>query len=342
MACSGFRNLLLIFLTASVVIVSARAAHSASSFSSTAAQTQPKLVKVRGAGGLQGLEAYQSGFLISAEGHILTVWSYVLDSDSVGVTLHDGRRFEAKLIGADPALELAVLKIEAEELPHFNLEEGTQAVVGQRVLAFSNLFGVATGDEPVSVLHGHVSAVTELAARRGAFESTYQGSVYVLDAMTNNPGAAGGALTDHSGRLLAILGKELRDSRTNIWLNYALPVSEIASSVAAIREGKSPAGSSNPRSRADNAIELASVGVVLVPNVLERTPPYIDAVLPNSPAAKAGLQADDLVVLIGDQVVQSCNAVGEELGRIEQHAELKLTVLRGGQLLPVSLRAASP
>ena len=61
------------------------------------------------------LEAYQSGFLISAEGHILTACSYVLDTDYITVTLDDGRKFEAKLVGADPRLELAVLKIDAAE-----------------------------------------------------------------------------------------------------------------------------------------------------------------------------------------------------------------------------------
>src|SRR5262249_5547427 len=69
---------------------------------------QRKTVKIYGAGGIRGLEAYQSGFLISAEGHVLTAFSYVLDSDTITVTLDDGRKFEAKLLGADPRLDLAV------------------------------------------------------------------------------------------------------------------------------------------------------------------------------------------------------------------------------------------
>src|SRR3954463_8007921 len=72
---------------------------------------QPKMVKIYGAGGIRGLEAYQSGFLISAEGHVLTVYSYVLDSDTITVTLNDGRKFDAKLLGADPRLDVAVLKL---------------------------------------------------------------------------------------------------------------------------------------------------------------------------------------------------------------------------------------
>src|SRR3989304_10102389 len=73
-------------------------------------RVQTKMVKIHGAGGVRGLEAYQSGFLISSEGHVLTVWSYVLDTDYVTVTLDAGRKFEGKLAGAEPRLELAVLK----------------------------------------------------------------------------------------------------------------------------------------------------------------------------------------------------------------------------------------
>ena len=152
---------------------------------------QQRSVKIYGAGGLHGLDAYQSGFLISAQGHIVTVFSHVLDSEVVTVILDDGRKFEAQMLGADPRLEVAVLKIEAADLPFFDLHKAATGAEGTAVLAFSNLFGIATGDEPVSVQHGTISAVTPLAARRGAYETPYQGPVYVLDAMTNNPGAAG-------------------------------------------------------------------------------------------------------------------------------------------------------
>src|SRR5262245_36115917 len=101
------------------------------------------MVKIFGAGGLRGLESYQTGFLISAAGHVLTVWSYVLDSDVITVILDDGRKFDSKLVGADPRLEIAILKIEAADLPHFELREAVEGQPGTRVLAFSNLFGVA-------------------------------------------------------------------------------------------------------------------------------------------------------------------------------------------------------
>src|SRR6185295_10367940 len=107
-----------------------------------------------------------------------------------------------------------------------------------RVFAFSNLFGIAAGDEPVSMLHGVISAVAPLEARRGAFSNNFHGNVYVVDAAANNPGAAGGALTDSHGRLVGMLGKELRSSLTDTWLNYALPVAAFAPTVEDIIAGR--------------------------------------------------------------------------------------------------------
>ena len=159
------------------------------------------------------------------------------------------------------------------------------------MLAFSNLFGIATGDEPVSMLHGFVSAVAPLEARRGAFSANYRGDVYIVDAATNNPGASGGALVDGQGRLVGMLGKELRSELTGTWLNYALPVAAFAPTVEEIRAGRFTPAELTDADRPDNPLSLAALGIVLVPDVVTRTPPYVDRVVPNSPAAKAGLAA---------------------------------------------------
>lgn len=325
------------------VLLAARPAAAGPSLSHVIGQVQPKIVKIFGAGGLRGLESYQSGFLISADGYILTVWSHVLDTDETTVILNDGRKFTSKLVGADPRLELAVLKIDSQDLSYFDLSAAVPAAEGTRVLAFSNLFGVATGDEAASVLHGNVSAVTTLDARRGSYETPYQGPIYALDAMTNNPGAAGGALTDLHGRLLGVLGKQLRNARNNIWLNFAIPTAEFATSVEAIRQGKAaPATDKNKPKKPDNPLTLAHLGIVLVPNVLDRTPPFVDAVRPGSAAAKVGVRPDDLILLVDNRVVQSCAALQTELEEREADAEVRLTLMRGTELVEVQLKAVEP
>jgi serine protease Do len=240
-------------------------------------------------------------------------------------------------VGADPRLEVALLKIEAEDLPHFDISTSdVAAATGSRVLAFSNLFGVATGEEPVSVQHGSISAKTTLDARRGAFDTPYRGPVYVVDAMTNNPGAAGGALTNTSGQLLAMLGKELRSSLTNTWLNYAIPIGELADTVDGIRSGKHVASETPSENKPDEAFSVDLLGIVLVPDVLERTPPFIDAVRGGSLAAQSGLRPDDLVLFVNDRLVQSCKALFEELSTVDRADPVKLTVIRDQQLIDVT------
>ena len=95
---------ILICLLATVLLVLAANPSSSygqkNSFSTVSIGVQSKMVKIYGAGGIKGLEAYQSGFLISDKGHILTVWSYVLDTDYITAVLNDGRKFQAKLVGA--------------------------------------------------------------------------------------------------------------------------------------------------------------------------------------------------------------------------------------------------
>lgn len=304
-------------------------------------QVQPKIVKIQGAGGYRGLEPYQSGFLFSADGYILTVWSYVLDTDYITVTLDDGRKFEeAKLVAADPRIELAVLKIDGEDLPHFDLAKTATVEAGTRVLAFSNMFGVAVGDEEASVLHGVVSVVTKLNARRGAFATPYDGPAYIVDAMTNNPGAAGGALVDYRGDLLGMLGKELRHSQSNIWLNFAIPAAELRDTAEAIRAGKYVRKAPEEKAaKIDQPQSLDLLGIVLIPDVLERTPPFVDAVMPGSPAAAAGIRPDDQLLFINDRITQSCAAVRNELEHIHRVDPVKATLLRGQELIEITLKA---
>lgn len=302
---------------------------------------QQKVVKIYGAGGVSGLEAYQTGLLISGDGHVLTVQSYVLDTDDLAVVLDDGRKFTAELLGVDPVRELAVLKLPVEEqsLPHFKLAEAPTARVGERVLAISNLFNIAGGDEPVSVLQGVVSAIAPLDARRGAHQAAFRGKVYIVDAAANNPGAAGGALVNWRGELLGLLGKELRSRATGAWLHYAIPVDQVVASVETIEAGGSVAEAEENAAAATDPLTLAAVGVVLVPDILPRTPPYIDSVAANSAAARAGLRPDDLVVFVEGEPTSSCSTVTEQVARRESFDDLRLSVLRNGELLEVTLSA---
>ncbi len=296
----------------------------------TAAAAARKVVKIHGAGGVRGLESYQSGMIVSPDGRIVTAMSTVLDSDEIDCVLDDGRRFRGTLVGVDPRREIALLTIDATDLPAFMLEPAGRVATGTRIMALSNLFAVAAGDERVSVQRGVVAAIVPLAARRGAAEAPYTGDVYVLDSTTNNPGSPGGAVVDSHGRLVGMLGKELRTTAGGIWLNYALPVDEIALGCEAIMSGTAaePAAAGPLES-----LDLRLVGIVLVPDLIDRTPPFVESIVPDSAAARAGLRADDLVVAVGGVSVASRAAVQKAAGGIAPGDPLRLSVIRDGTVI---------
>lgn len=304
-----------------------------------ARQGQQRVVKIYGAGGLAGLEAYQSGIVVSPDGHIATTWSYVLDVEPI-VLLDDGRRFESTIVGFEPALELAVLKIEASGLPFFRMEPDLDVQWGDPILAISNLFNIATGNEPASVMQGTIAAISDLDARRGTFKTPYRGKVLILDLIANNPGAAGGAVVDSNGRLIGMLGKELRDTATGVWLNYAIPTEALRVTIGDIIAGRKTTvpPSSDAMLPRDQSHAPRSLGIVMVPDVLEITPAFVDEVLAGSAAARAELRPDDLILMVDGKRVDGQRTLRRLLRTIDRRDDVELTVQRDTEILPLVLR----
>lgn len=316
----------------------------ADSFNELAEKTNQKMVKVFGAGGFSRLNNYGTGIIISPEGHILTVASQLLDTSELVVHLYDGRRLKAQVLVVEPELDAAIIKIRVEgkkidepaglDLAYFDFAEAAKrpnATTGDWVLALTNTFEIALRDEPLSLQRGVVMAYTKLAGRRGVFDFPYTGNVYIVDAITNNPGAAGGALINRKGELLGVIGREIKNSQSDTWMNYAIPVTakvdirvketvkdkdgktkdEEKTVTVAMPEfiEKGMKGTYNPVKRDRPTVgEGGYHGVIFVPNVLERTPAYVEEVVPGSPAAKAGFRSDDLVSFVDGDPVVSINA----------------------------------
>lgn len=330
------------------------------SFARVAEKVNPKLVKVFGAGGFRGLASYGTGILVSPDGYILTVNSHILNSLDLRVHLHDGTRYHhVKVVAVEPELDVALLKIgsdreKVEDLEYFDVFEAAKRPVvepGTGVLAFSNQFQIATRDEPMSIQRGVVASYAKLYGRIGIFEATYKGDVYVVDAITNNPGAGGGALTTRKGELLGLIGKELRNELTNTWINYALPIGAkievrqaddkvVTVSILDLVEKKEKYKAVTKKEAREGA--GGYTGIVLVPNVVERTPPYVEDVVPGSPAEKAGLRPDDLIVYIDGQPVNDIHTFKEVMGRYQPNMQMKLEVQRGNKLSTLSLTIDKP
>lgn len=306
-------------------------------------RVQDRVVKIYGAGGLGGLDTFQSGFVVSPVGHVATAWSTVLDVAPI-VILSDGRRFEGEIVGFEPELELAVLKIDAGDLPFFAVPEESQTpsatTWGDPVLAVSNLFNIATGNEPASILQGRIAARSKLDARRGTFQTAYRGEVWLLDLVANNPGAAGGALVDLDGNLMGMLGKELRDRKTGVWLNYAIPADVLRGPIGDIIAGRKTVlpSTDQPLLTRDRAHSPSGLGIGLIPDVLERTPVYIDTVADDSTAQDGSLLPDDLVLLVNGRRVAHQREFRDQLRRIDRRDKVILTIQRKNKILEAVLR----
>ena len=136
-----------------------------------------------------------------------------------------------------------------------------------------------------------------------------------------------------------MLGKELRNARNNTWLNYALPIDQLRGSVEKIVAGQSEL---QPDERTEKeparCLTLAQLGIVLMPDVVPRTPPYIDGIYSGSPADVAGLRPDDLIVFLNDRLVQTCSALKDELEQIDYEDPVTFTILRDGELVESTLQ----
>ncbi len=297
--------------------------------SSPIAALKERVVKIFGSGGLRGLEAYQSGLLITDNGYIVTVWSPVLDSSRLRVVLHDGRNYAATIHQFDSRSELAVLKIEEQGLPCFDLSQVVKPVPGTTVYVGSNLFGIATGEESISVMKGVVVAIAPLHARRGTFEIAYRQPVLILDTITSNPGAAGGAIVDSRGHLVGMIGKEAQCARTAAWLNYGYLLEEIRGNVAELIERR-PRSAANGRRQTEHwTCEM--LGIQLIPAVVPRTPPFVDRLDPRGAAAGIGLAIDDLVVEVNGVTIATIDDFQRAIREIGRDVALRLTVQRGGE-----------
>jgi len=325
------------------------------SYAPVADEVNKKMVKLFGSGGIKGLASYGTGVIVSPDGYILTVNSHILDTQDLRVHTWDGFRYHAKVVAIEPELDVALVKINVkEELPYFDVFEAAKRPVaepGTGILAFSNQFEIATRDEPMSVEQGVIASYAKLHGKIGIFDAPYTGYVYVTDAITNNPGAGGGVITTRKGELLGLIGKELRNELTNTWLNYAVPINarikvkqkddtEVEVAIIDLLEKKEMYRPIAPNKTPGGG--GGYTGIVLVPNIVERTPPYIDAVDPDSPARAAGLKPDDLIVYVDGLPVAHINAYREIIDRYRPGTEVKLEVRRGDKLQTFTVKVTAP
>ena len=305
---------------------------------------QPFIVKLFGAG-VGNLDSYGTGVLVSKDGHVLTVWNHLVSTGFLTAVTADGQRFTVETIGTSFEHDAALLKIKAgadESFPFVDLGQAVDVEVGTSIYAFSNMFRVAAGNEPVTVVHGVIAAKVPLEATQGRWRFPVKSPVWLIDAITNNSGAAGGLLTDATGTPIGLIGREIRHAASRTWVNYAVPLTTLAPIVNALMSGKKI--DTKPKDAvADIAMvsdqELTSkFGITMLPNVVERTPAFVDEVVDGSVADISGLQRSDLIVLINDAVITSVTDFQQKLAIFRPGQRVTLTINRDQELKLIELR----
>ncbi len=256
-----------------------------------------------------------SGVIVSPEGYILTNNHVVEAADEIEVALADGRKASAKVVGADPDTDLAVVKINLPNLPAITLGHVEQARVGDVVLAIGNPFGVGQ-----TVTMGIISALGRSHLGINTFENFIQTDAAI------NPGNSGGALTDIDGNLLGINTAIYSRSGGSLGIGFAIPVSTVKMVMdSIIKTGQVVRGWIGVEPQ-DITPELAeSFGLTT------KTGAIIAGILKNGPADKAGMKPGDILVAIDGKPVNDTTEMLNLVAQLTPGRRAEIQVLRKGR-----------
>ena len=263
-------------------------------------------------------EGLGSGVIVSPDGYILTNHHVVDGAQQITVELTDRRVFNAKLIGSDQPSDLAVLKIDASNLPVLTLGDSDRAQVGDIVLAVGNPLGIGQ-----TVTSGIISAKGRTTGLGdGSFEDFIQ-----TDAAINR-GNSGGALVNTQGELVGINSQILSPSGGSIGIGFAIPANMARDVMTQlIKQGRVHRGMIGV------TIQPVSADIAQSLDLKEVRGALVNDVRPNSPAAGAGVRRGDVIVAFNGQPVADDNALRNAVARTQPGTPVTFTVVRDGREL---------
>ena len=265
-----------------------------------------------------------SGVMVDPSGLVVTNVHVIEGADQVKVSLSDKREFEAEIMLKDSRSDLAVLRLKDshEKFPTLELANSDELMVGDVVIAIGNPFGVGQ-----TVTHGIISAL----ARTQVGITDYQ--FFIQTDAAINPGNSGGALVDMTGRLVGINTAIYSRSGGSQGIGFAIPANMVRVVVASAKSG-------------GKAVKRPWLGARLqavTPEIAEslglKTPSgaLVASIVPNSPAARAGLKSSDLITAIDGQAIEDANAFDYRFATHPLGGTSQIDVQRGGKAVRLTV-----
>lgn len=264
-----------------------------------------------------------SGSIISEDGYVLTNAHVIAEADEIVVELHGNRQFDAEVVGMDKRTDVGLLKIDAEDLPTVEIGDSSELEVGEWLLAIGSPFGLDH-----TATQGIVSAL----------ERSLPGDTYTPFIQTDvavNPGNSGGPLFDGDGEIIGINSQIFSRSGGYMGLSFAVPINTAMDIVEQLKEGGS--------------VERGYLGVMIQPVDRDLAQSFgldkpigalVADVVPDGPAAAAGIKAGDVILEFNDQTVAEAKRLPPMVGRAPIGEQATLTILRKGERQQVDLELA--
>ena len=257
-----------------------------------------------------------SGVIVDAEnGYILTNHHVVGQADEIEVSLIDGRTFDAEMVGSDAATDIALIKVDAEDLSEMPIGDSNDVRVGDFVIAIGSPYGLTH-----TVTSGIVSALGRTGLSRDGYEDFIQTDASI------NPGNSGGALVNMNGELIGINSVIISRSGGNVGIGFAVPT-EIASSIMGqiLDFGEIRRGLLGVNIQTIDPEAAETLGADIEGGAI------ITRVFPNSAAEDAGLEVGDIIVAVNDKKIASGTELRNTIGLLRSGDSVNIRYLRDNQ-----------
>lgn len=276
------------------------------------------------------VKGYGSGVIITTDGYIITNNHVIENAENVTVKLNDNREYDAKIIGSDPSTDIALLKIDADNLPFVKYGDSDNLKLGEWVLAVGNPFNLTS-----TVTAGIVSAK---GRNLQIIDDRYRIESFIQTDAALNMGNSGGALVNTSGQLIGITSAIISPSGAYAGNSFAIPVNIVKKVVEDLREygevQRAIIGVSNIQDVSSELIESENLKLSDVKGV------FIDQVVPGSSADDAGIKSKDVIVRLNGVPVSTVSELQEQVGKFRPGDRTNITYIRGGKetTVPITMK----